>query len=147
MKKKILTWELVGSVVIFLAGSLFHYIFEWSGAWRPVALMGAVNESTWEHLKLAFWPALIFALVEYGVLRHMLHNFWIGKFLGLLTMPMVISVLYYAYAAVWPKSNLAYNLAIFFLAALIGQWISFRFLFRDPNTHNYGIPASTIMTQ
>jgi hypothetical protein len=54
MKNSILKWEIIGIVFIVLAGGLLHFVFEWSGSWRPLAIIAAVNESTWEHLKLAF---------------------------------------------------------------------------------------------
>jgi hypothetical protein len=82
----ILRWELVGIVVIILAGSALHFVFEWTHYWRPAVVVAAVNESTWEHL-LGFWPGLLFALVEYLFIRKAAHNFWVAKSLGLLAMP------------------------------------------------------------
>lgn len=32
-----LTLELIGIVVIFLAGSALHFIYEWTGYWNPMA--------------------------------------------------------------------------------------------------------------
>jgi hypothetical protein len=55
MAKTALRWELAGIVSIILAGSTLHFAFEWANYWRPAALIAAVNESTWEHLKLGFW--------------------------------------------------------------------------------------------
>jgi hypothetical protein len=54
-------------VPIVLAGSALHFAFDWSGHWLPLALIAAVNESVWEPMKLAFWPAVTWAvLVAHG---------------------------------------------------------------------------------
>ncbi len=175
--KRILWWELAGFVVISLAGSALHFAFEWSGYLRAVALIAAVNESVWEHLKLAFWPALIFAAVEYSFLHAHIKNFWVAKSMALWIMPVTISVLFYAHAAVLGHSWLPLDLTIFFLAVGLGQWVSYRvitsppvgsrarqianlgllplmtafclftywppylFLFADPRSGRFGIPA------
>ena len=44
-----------------------------------VAPFGSVNESTWEHLKLFYWPGLAFAIVQHAYLRHRVNNFWAAK--------------------------------------------------------------------
>ena len=121
-------WELVGVVVIFFAGTALHFVFEWSGYWRPIAWLAAVNESTWEHFKLAFWPGVAWALVEYSTIRKATHNFWIGKGLGLLCMPLIIAAIFYSYTTALGKHYLWVDILSFLLAIIIGQLISFKFL-------------------
>ncbi|MFX0202676.1 MAG: DUF6512 family protein, partial [Candidatus Hodarchaeota archaeon] len=64
MNKTILRWELVGFIVIFIIGSMLHFVFELFNKWSPIGLIAAVNESVWEHLKLAFWPAVAYSGIE-----------------------------------------------------------------------------------
>jgi hypothetical protein len=128
MRKMILRWELAGIGLIIVAGSALHFVFEWTGYWRPAALIAVVNESTWEHLKLAFWPGLIFALVEYPFIRKAAHNVWVAKGLGLLTMPVVIVALFYGYKVILGRDYLWINVSIFALAAVAGQLVSYRIL-------------------
>lgn len=78
-KKLAQTWELLGIVVIFSTGAALHFAFEWSGYWKPIAWFVAINESTWEHLKLAFWPGIIWALIGYFVVGKNLSNYWFVK--------------------------------------------------------------------
>lgn len=42
-------------------GSLLHFTYEWIGG-RGWSFVSAVNESTWEHLKLLFWPVAAFTV-------------------------------------------------------------------------------------
>jgi len=128
MRKMILRWELAGIAFIILVDSALHFVFEWSGYWRPAALIAAVNESMWEHLKMAFWPGLIFALVEYPFIRKAAHNVWVAKGLGLLTMPVVIVALFYGYKAILGRDYLWMDISIFALAVVAGQLVSYRIL-------------------
>ena len=43
-----------------LAGSALHFVFDLLSGFAPVGIIAAVNESVWEHMKLAFWPMLVF---------------------------------------------------------------------------------------
>ena len=120
--------ELAGVAVIFLAGSALHSAFDWTGHWRPIAWFFAVNESVWEHFKLAFWPGGLYAMFEYLALRRSANNFWVGKCLGLFSMPVAVAVLFYGYTAVLGHHHLALDILIFLLAVGVGQWVSYRIL-------------------
>jgi len=123
-----LNWELAGVVVIFFAGTALHFVFEWSGYWRPIAWLAAVNESTWEHFKLAFWPGVTWAFVEFFAIGNAVHNFWIGKCLGLLCMPLIIAAIFYSYTTALGRHYLWVDIFSFLLAIIIGQLISFEFI-------------------
>jgi hypothetical protein len=127
MKNQILKWEIIGIIFIVLAGGLLHFVFEWAGGWRPLAVIAAVNESTWEHLKLAFWPALIWFLIEIFYISKTSNNFYFAKAVGILMMPVSITVLFYAYTA-FTEDMLAIDLTIFVVAVIIGQVVSYKLL-------------------
>jgi len=126
MKRTVLRWELVGIAAISIAGSLLHFVFEWSGGWTPVGVIAAVNESVWEHFKLAFWPALLYAIVEYPFLRHSARNFMVGKAIGILVMPITIAVVFYAYTAIAGEEILLVDILLFFVAVALGQLASYK---------------------
>jgi hypothetical protein len=128
MKKSILRWELAGIAFIFVAGFPWHYVFGWLGGWRQAALVFPVNESVWEHTKLCFWPALIWALIEYPFIGKRTAGFWAAKAAGLLTMVVLMAVLFYGYLAVLGRSVLWANLLDFAIATAAGQLVSYRIL-------------------
>jgi hypothetical protein len=127
MKNSILKWELIGIVFIVLVGGALHFFFELSGGWRPLAVIAAVNESVWEHLKLGFWPALIYFIVECFFIRESTQNFFFAKAIGILLIPVAIIVLFYAYTA-FMEDMLAIDLTIFVIAVVIGQLASYKIL-------------------
>ena len=64
MNRSIRLWQLFGFAVTSLGGTLLHFLYDWLGEAVWVAPFSGVNESTWEHMKLLFWPMLLFALVQ-----------------------------------------------------------------------------------
>jgi hypothetical protein len=131
LKKTILKWELIGIAFIVLLGSMLHFVFAWSGEWRPLALITAVNESVWEHLKLGFWPAFFYFIVECKYIRKSTNNFFIAKAIGIYLIPITITVLFYLYTA-FVGDILVADLIIFVLAIIIGQLVSYKILTARP---------------
>ena len=124
-KKKIAGWTTLGFFFINIVGSLLHFAFQWTGSWRPTALIAAVNESTWEHLKLAFWTAFVFSLLEYRHLYKKAHNYVIGKTTSLYLIPISITIFFYGYLWVLGHDSLFLDIAIFVVAVGIGQIVSY----------------------
>ncbi|MDH5695088.1 MAG: DUF6512 family protein [Dehalococcoidia bacterium] len=128
MKRSILKWELVGIVVISILGSVLHFAFEWSGNREPVGVIAAVNESVWEHFKIAFWPALFYAIFEYQFFRRFTNNFMIAKVTGIYVMPIAIAILFYSYTAALGEEILVVDILIFVIAVALGQLTSYKML-------------------
>ncbi len=123
--KKIKTFEILSAIGTIGFGSMLHFAYAWSGNWRPMALIAAVNESTWEHLKLAFWPAFIFALIAYFVVKMKPKNFCLAQMVKFVSMPILIIVLFYAHQLFFSDS-LIYDISIFWLAVILGHVFSYQ---------------------
>ena len=119
--RAILRWEIEGAIFIILVGSALHFVFGWTGGWRPVALITAVKESIWEHLKLAFWPGLFWALVPQKRLELPLSQRLAGKGFGLLLTAVLIVTIFKSYTAILGQNLLPLDIGTFVLAVLIGQ--------------------------
>ncbi len=118
MKKSIGLWQLVGFAVTSLLGTLLHFLYDWLGKAKWIAPFSGVNESTWEHMKLLFWPLFLFAVVEYFFFRER-EDFWCIKLRGTLLGLVLIPVLFYTYNGVIGKSPDWINIVIFFLSAAV----------------------------
>jgi hypothetical protein len=132
VKRRILLWELAGIIFIVVLGSLLHFAFEWSGHWTPIAPIAAVNESVWEHLKLGFWPALAYAVLEYTRFGKSANNFFFAKTLGIYLIPVSIVALYYSYTAILGHGLLIVDIVIFVEAVIVGQLVSYVLLVASP---------------
>ena len=116
MKRSIWHWELLGFSVTALGGTLLHYLYDWlSEAWW-IAPFSGVNESTWEHMKLLFWPMLLFAIAQSLLFRER-EDFWCVKLCGSLLGLVLIPVLFYTYNGAIGKSPDWLNITIFFISA------------------------------
>ncbi len=90
----------------------------------PIDPIAAVNESVWEHLELGFWPALVYAALEYGRSGRSAGNFPPAKALGIYLITITATVLYCAYTAVLGHGVLAVDIAIFVAAVIFWQLVS-----------------------
>lgn len=122
---KIKKWEIAGAIITIVAGSLLHFVFQWSGSFKPLALIAAVNESTWEHLKLAFWPAFIFAVIEYFAFGRKNRNFCLATMVKLFSMPVIIILLFYGWL-IFFEDNFIWDISIFVFAVIVGYHLSYR---------------------
>ncbi len=127
MNRKILTYELLGALFIIIFGAMLHFTFEWSGNNPFVAVFSAVNESVWEHLKMVFWPTLIFALIEFWPLRGKANNFVFAKTAAVYLMIALLPTIFYTYTALISESVII-DIGSFFIVALIGQLFSYKLL-------------------
>ena len=131
MKNLLLIWEIGGFFFIGLIGASLHFTFELSNfSSMEVAYFSSVNESTWEHLKMVFFPGLVFALIQYTYVRDVANNYIIAKVAGLAIMPLVITIGWYIYAPILGRSYFPADLFLFYLAVFIGQVVSYKLLTR-----------------
>lgn len=102
---------------IFL-GSLCHFIYDWSGGLALAALFCPINESTWEHLKLLYFPFLLTSFWYYRRYKMDPVLFFYSRFLGVICGLLSIIVLFYTYTGIIGQSFLIIDLLIFCLSVL-----------------------------
>ncbi len=124
------------SVIIGLLGSILHFAYEWSGRKKIVALFSAVNESVWEHIKIALVPTIIFCAISpiiygYGyffVIFGELHFYFSPQIFvpmaaTLLSIIILIPLLFYPILAIMKKHNVVVSIIEFFVAIFLSQVI------------------------
>ena len=116
MKKSINLWSLMGFAVTSFGGTLLHFLYDWTNKSVLVAPFSGVNESTWEHMKLLFFPMLLFALVQ-SIHFKDCDGFWCIKLRGTLLGLILIPVIFYTYNGIIGTSPDWINIAIFFISA------------------------------
>lgn len=116
MKRSIGLCQLMGFAVTSLGGTLLHFLYDWLGESLLIAPFSGVNESTWEHMKLLFFPMLVYAAIESLFFRER-EDFWCVKLRGILIGLALIPLLFYTYNGVVGRSPDWINIAIFFISA------------------------------
>ena len=130
MRKQLVWWELAGFLFTAAAGSLLHFAYEWSGGSTLAAAFSAVNESTWEHMKLLFFPMLLFSVVQVIALGRQYPNFLAVRAVSTLAGLLLIPVLFYTYTGVLGRDVMWVDVTIFVLSALAAFALDGRLLRR-----------------
>ena len=115
MNKKFFISIFIGFFFVSILGSLSHFFYEWSHENRLVALFCPVNESTWEHMKLLFFPMLLYTIfITYyfpnnnAILTAMLF----GNLFGTISIP----VFFYTYSGILGYHITFIDIAIFYIS-------------------------------
>ena len=116
MKRSILIWQFAGLTFVSVLGTLLHFLYDWTGI-SAVAPFSAVNESTWEHMKLFFFPAFLFAAIQSRFFKNEYKNYWCIKAIGILVGLLLIPVIFYTSNGVFGKTPDWWNILIFFISA------------------------------
>lgn len=125
---KLLKKEILAAVFVFFAGSLLHFVFDWSGRIPAVGLISPVNESTWEHLKLLFYPMLIVTAVQYIFRKNRRPDLLFGKAMGILAGCAAILVIFYSYTGIVGQNFLAADILVFALGTLVAFLVDYYIL-------------------
>ena len=116
MKRQIWISEWIGFGVTAAGGTLLHFLYDLLGGAAWIAPFSGVNESTWEHMKLLFWPMLLFAIVQQRFYSDR-RDFWCIKLRGILAGLTLIPILFYTYNGAIGNSPDWLNISIFFISA------------------------------
>ena len=122
MQKRLLRWELIGFAFTVAVGTLLHFVYEWTGGNPLIAAFCAVNESTWEHMKLLAVPWLVWTIVTIVVNRCAASA--LPRAIGLLAGLAAIPALFYTYTGILGKSVGVVNILIFQAAVLLAYFVS-----------------------
>ena len=118
MKQRSILWQATGFALVTFGGTILHFLYDWTSESILVSPFSGVNESTWEHMKLLFWPLLLFALVQRLFFKDQ-ENYWCVKLVEILLGLVLIPVLFYTYNGVFGKSPDWINITIFYITALL----------------------------
>ena len=116
MKKSISLWQFVGFAFVSLFGTILHFLYDWTGENKLAALISGVNESTFEHMKLLFFPLFIFAIIENRIFSEE-EAFWCIKLKGTLYGLALIPIIFYTLNGAFGETPDFVNISIFYISA------------------------------
>ena len=128
MKQRSILWQAAGFAAVTFGGTILHFLYDWTKENALVSLFSGVNESTWEHMKLLFWPLFLFALVQRPFFNGQ-ETYWCIKLAEILLGLLLIPVLFYTYNGAFGKSPDWVNIAIFYITVLLVflfEWWAFK---------------------
>ncbi len=106
-------------IFISILGSLGHFFYEWSGDNTVVGLFFSINESVWEHLKLLFFPTLIYSIGEYIFSKEKPKNYLPSVAIGLYYGMFAIVAIYYLANGILGYDVEFINVGSYYIAVII----------------------------
>ena len=116
----------IGFLVTTILGVVSHFVYEWTGGNFLVGLFFPMNESTWEHMKLLFFPMFLFALVAGKRMERQYPCIYNAMFTGILLGLALIPTLFYTYSGILGFFLDWVNIAVYVLSVLVAYIVVYR---------------------
>lgn len=117
--KNLKYYAIGGVIFVLVAGTLSHFLYEWSKNSPVIGLFTPVNESVWEHMKLVFFPMLLYAFLMVPRLKDQYpcisSSFCFGMILGTILVP----IFFYVYTFVIGHDVFFLDLATFAASVIL----------------------------
>lgn len=121
-------YHIIGFIFTIILGSLLHFTYEFSNENMIVGYFSAINESTWEHLKLLITPVIIFSIFEYFIYGKDIDNFIIVKAMSILLGMFVIVASFYTYTGIIGDNYTILDIGTFILGVFATYYFSYKML-------------------
>ena len=134
---KLIKYEIISLIIVSILGVFFHFTYDLSGQNYFVGLISATNESTWEHLKLLFFPVIFVSIFEYFALAYKNTNYFLkAKCCGILWGMTSIVVFFYTYNGVLGYNVDFLNILSYFIGVFVTYFISCKILIKGSGTQD-----------
>jgi len=104
-----------------LIGSVLHFTFDWSRHHRIAAMFSAVNESYWEHIKIAIWPVALLQIILFASGGYQYASFIPAATIALYSLPISMLGLVFLYKSITKRNVLWLDILAFFAIIAIAQ--------------------------
>ena len=117
------TYTLIGILVLFVVGSLFHFLYSLTGECFIVGLFVPINESIFEHTKMVVLPIFIWWSIFYLFRKKDLFvNAWFtSALIAMISAIIAIPMLFYFYSQAFGIESLVIDILILLVSLAIGQ--------------------------
>ena len=122
---KVFKFHIFSIIFTIISGILLHFAFKWSDNNLFIATFSAVNESTWEHLKLVFFPMLITIILSYFYLGNDFRKYLCSKTLGIIAAMTFITISFYTYTGILGTNYSSINIILFILSVIFAEYITY----------------------
>ena len=114
-------------LIVCLMGTLFHFVYDLLGKIKIFGIIFPINESVFEHLKLSFYPLIIWYISTYFIYKKKL-NLVFKKWFIFMTFSILISIflilsLYYIYTGAFGINSPIIDILIYLFAITAAQLI------------------------
>ncbi|HHU55412.1 MAG TPA: hypothetical protein GXZ48_01810 [Acholeplasmataceae bacterium] len=122
--KSIDRWFIWGIVFICLLGTLLHFTFDLFNHSTFIGLFSPVNESVWEHLKIIFYPTIIWFFILYFKLESDFRRIIISSTISISVSCFILLSIYYIYTGSTGKESVIVDIVAYLLGTTLGQYLA-----------------------
>lgn len=120
-------YTIIGIIFVLVIGTLAHFLYDWTGNNHIIGLFMPINESIWEHMKLLFFPMLLYSLIMVLKFRRKYSCITSALCFGILIGTFLIPLFYYTYTSILGKNIFILDISTFVLSTIIAFWLSYKF--------------------
>lgn len=124
--KHLKRYTIIGIIFVLITGTFAHFLYDWTGNNPIVGLFTPINESIWEHMKLLFFPMLLYSLIMILKFHPTYSCITSALCFGILVGAFLIPLFYYAYTFILGKNVFILDLSTFILSIFIAFWLSYK---------------------
>lgn len=110
---------LIGIVLVAVVGTISHFVYNLTGQNNFVGLFFPVNETPWEHMKLAFFPMLMFTLIIGSMEEDRSTCRKAALMIGTLAATWFIPVLYYSYSGMLGYRKAWIDISTYYISLML----------------------------
>ncbi len=110
----------ISFLIISILGTIFHFTHNWFKRGIILHLISAVNESTWEHMKLLVVPTILTILFQYLMFRNIYDNFWFSILVLLIIETITIPLVFEPIRIIQKRATLLFTITLFYLSIILG---------------------------
>lgn len=126
MNKKLFYYTAAGIIFTAVSGTLLHFAYEYSNHNPLVGMFVPVSESTWEHMKLVFFPAFLYMLAGWPFFYKTYPAFFSSFLAGTFTGTLSVAVIFYSYTGILGTHYLVLDIITFLASVLIAYCLSYQ---------------------
>ncbi len=119
---------IISSIIIFIIGFMFHYLYPLSNNCFLTGLFTPVNESIFEHLKLILYPTLIWWILFYIFKKNKydinIDSWFLSSLISVIISLIILPSIYYLFKCGFNIENSYLNISIMYITILFSQLIS-----------------------
>ena len=124
--KKLRFYTIMGIMFVIIFGIISHFIYEWTGSHFIAGLFFPTNESTWEHMKLAFFPMLAYSLFMDYKLKEEYPCVTSSLCIGVILSTVLIPIIFYTYTGILGYSISVLNIGYFIISIVVAFIVVYR---------------------
>lgn len=134
-----------GAAAAFLFACLLHFIYDLSGGLSVAAILGAANESVWEHMKVLAVAFLMWSFAQAAIIKVNPHRLLVARTLGVIVVMLATMCFFYIYSGVLGKTVIWVDIASAFVWLLLGELVALRIINSPYDIDQYYFPALALL--